>query len=306
MNKNLTGKIDITATLACIGALVFWAVGANFIKYITGYLDLWTQNMLRYIAACLFWLPFLVMSCARNKCRWPLWRITLLPALINIIMQSLCTAAFYYLEPAFIDLAGKSSTLMIICLSLIFFVEERVLLKSRRFWFGAVLSIIGILGVMLNEETLGSPRTLTGMIIILCYALTFALYTICVKTVFRNTDSRIGFSLMSIYTVIGLSALAFLFGHPADCLKIPPFLWFCVIVSGVTSIGLSHVLYYVAIKRIGATIPALTLFATPLLVFAISSITFHERLSLTQCLFGLILLSGSALAIYSQQHLKTE
>jgi drug/metabolite transporter (DMT)-like permease len=308
-DNNLTpqkrGKIDLTATLACLGAITFWAMGPNFIKYLTAHLDAWTQNMLRYLAACVFWLPYLALTYSRGKFSSSVWKKALLPASANIVMQSLWAAAFYYLDPAFMNLLARSSIIMIAAFSLVFFPDERPLIRSPRFWLGAALSVIGIVGVMLAEPDFGSRTTVTGIIITLACAFMWALYTIAIKVSFRQTDSRIGFSIMSIYTVAGLCILALLFGRPADCLEMPPFPWFCVIFSGVTSIALSHVLYYTAIRRIGATIPALTMLATPAFVFAISSVAFHERLTALQIIFGLILLAGSALAIYSQQHLST-
>ena len=80
--------------------------------------------------------------------------------------------------------------------------------------------------------------------------------------------------------------------------------WACVVISGVISIAMGHVLFYIAIKRIGATIPGLALLSTPFIVLAISYIAFGETLSLFQWLFGFVLLAGSALAIWAQQHLK--
>jgi drug/metabolite transporter (DMT)-like permease len=65
-------------------------------------------------------------------------------------------------------------------------------------------------------------------------------------------------------------------------------------------------LYYSAIKRIGATIPSLVLLATPFIVLAASSVIFGERLSGSQIVFGLVLLAGAALAIWTQQHLGTD
>ena len=299
------GKIDLAATFASLGAIIFWAMGPNFIKYLTVHLDAWTQNMLRYLAACLFWLPYLALTHATGKFDRSVWKKALLPAAVNIIMQSLWAAAFYYLDPAFMSLLVKSSVIMIAAFSFIFFPDERPLITSPRFWLAAALSLTGILGFMLAEPDFGSKTTAIGIIITLVCALMWSLYTIAIKVSFKHIDSRIGFSIMSIYTVAGLCILSFLFGQPADCLKMPPFPWFCVVFSGVTSIALSHVLYYTAIKRIGATIPSLTTLATPAFVFAISSIAFNERLTTPQILFGLALLAGSALAIYSQQHLKS-
>ena len=74
-------------------------------------------------------------------------------------------------------------------------------------------------------------------------------------------------------------------------------------ISGIMSISLSHVLYYAVLRRIGATILSLVLLSTPFIVLAISNVFFGEFLNLPQWLFGLVLLAGSALAIWAQQHL---
>ena len=62
-------------------------------------------------------------------------------------------------------------------------------------------------------------------------------------------------------TVIGVSA----------CL-------FAVIVSGIVSIVLSHIIYYVALKRIGAAIPSLILLLIPFTTLAISRVVYGEQL----------------------------
>jgi drug/metabolite transporter (DMT)-like permease len=56
-------------------------------------------------------------------------------------------------------------------------------------------------------------------------------------------------------------------------------------------------------RRIGATIPALVILAQPFIVLTVSYIVFGESLNGLQLLFGLVLLAGSALAIWAQQHL---
>ena len=82
--------------------------------------------------------------------------------------------------------------------------------------------------------------------------------------------------------------------------------WVCVVISGATAIALSHTLYYAAMRRIGATIPALVLLAQPFIVLAISYVVFRESLNVFQLLFGVVLLAGSALAIWAQGHLKRD
>ena len=166
------------------------------------------------------------------------------------------------------------------------------------------LSVIGVIGVLLFKKDFTATQTITGVIIALAASVMWALYTISVKVAFKNIDSRAGFSVISIYTVFGLCVLAFIFGRPQECLHMGSWPWACVIISGVTAIGIGHVLYYVAMKRIGATIPALVVLAQPFIVFAISSVFFGESLDVLQWFFGVALLVGAAFAILAQQYLK--
>ena len=304
MNTENTKKFDITATFACLGTLSFWAVGPIFIKYLTGYIDLWTQNLLRYSVACLFWLPFLLFAIKRKRFETKIWRKALLPAVPNIVMQCLWAAGFYYIGPAFMVLLTKTSILWVAVFSFILFADERALVRSKRFWLGLVLSAIGVVGVMYYKEDFAATKTIIGIIIALATAFAWAVYTISVKIAFKDIASHHGFSVISIYTVAGLFVLALLFGRIGECVTMGSWRWACVVISGVTAISLGHVLYYVAIKRIGATIPALVILSQPLLVLAISNVIFGESLNATQLFFGVALLIGSALAIWAQQHLK--
>jgi drug/metabolite transporter (DMT)-like permease len=300
MNTRNTRKIDIFATLSCIGALACWSLGPIFIKYLTGYIDSWTQNLLRYSVACLFWLPFLLQAVKRKQIEPKLWRMAILPAVANIAMQSLWAAGFYYVGAAFMALISKSSVIWITGFSLVFFADERGLVKSKQFWLGLILSITGVVGVIYHKQDFAASGTVTGVIIAIVCSFMWAVYVLSARIAFRDIDSRSGFAVICIYTVVGLFTLGIIFGKPEECLKMGAGPWAAVLISAVTAIALGHVLYYAAMKRIGATIPALVILAQPFVVFAISSIVFNESLNGLQLLFGLALLAGSALAIWSQ------
>ena len=304
MNTENPKKFDFTATFACLGTLSFWAFGPIFIKYLTGFIDLWTQNLLRYSVGCLFWLPFLLFAIKRKRIDTKIWRKALFPAAANIVMQCFWAGGFYYIGPAFMVLLTKTSILWVTVFSFILFAEERALGRSKRFWLGLALSIIGVVGVMYFKEDFTAAKTVTGIMIALACAFAWAIYTVSVKIAFKNIDSHHSFAVISIYTVAGLSIFALLFGNVGECLTMGVRQWACVVISGVTAISLGHVLYYVAIKRIGATIPALVILSQPFIVLAISNIVFGESLNAIQLFFGVALLIGSALAIWAQQHLK--
>jgi drug/metabolite transporter (DMT)-like permease len=296
-------KIDGAATLECVGALLCWSVGPIFVKYLTGYVDSWTQNAARYAVSCLFWLPFLIFSIKRKRFDNATWRRAIVPGAANVIMQSLYGAAFYYIGPAFMILLSNTSIVWVAGFSLILFADERALSRSKRFWLGMAFSILGAAGVLYFKEDFAAVGTVTGVVITLGQAFMWAVYAISVRISFRETDSRSGFSVISIYTFAGLSVFAMLFGRPGDCVKLGTGQWTAVVISGVLSIALAHALYYAALRRIGTTIPAIVILAQPFIVFAISHIVFGESLSGLQLLFGLVLLTGSALAVWAQQHL---
>jgi len=297
-------KLDITATFFCLGSLTFWSFGPIFIKYLTGYLDSWTQNLLRYSVACLFWLPFLVLSVKTKRLDHRVWRRAIVPAMANILMQSLWAAAFYYIGPAFMVLQTKTNIIWIAGFSLVFFSDERALAKSKSFWIGLLLSVVGLIGVMYHEVELAEARIITGIIVAQAAAFMWGVYTLSVKIAFKDIDSRSGFSVISIYTVAGLAVSALLFGKVETAVQMGTWQWVCVIISGVTAIALAHTLYYAAIRRIGATIPAMVILAQPFIVLAISNIVFEETMNIFQLFFGIVLLLGSAFAIWTQQSLK--
>jgi len=303
MNKR---RFDVAATLACVGTLCCWSLGPIFIKYLSGHVDSWTQNLLRYSVACSFWLPFLAINIKRKQIDAKLWRKALLPAAANIAMQSLWAAGFYYIGAAFMALLSKTSVIWITGFSLLFFADERGLVKSKRFWLGLVLSVTGVIGVIYHKQDFAASGTMTGVVIALVTAFMWAVYTLSVRIAFRDTDSRSGFSVISIYTVAGLFVLAITFGKLEECVTMGARPWAAVVISAVTAIALGHVLYYAAMRRIGATVPALVVLAQPFSVLAISNIVFGESLNGLQLIFGVVLLAGSALSIWAQQHLKQD
>ena len=305
MKKTGSHKFDVTATVICICMLLLW-IGAIYVKYLTDYLDVWTQNALRYLVAALFWLPSLMLSLKKNEVEKRIWKRAIAPAIANVIMQTCFAAAIYYINPAFAVLLTKSSIIWIAGFSLIFFAQERSLLKSKRFWLGMALSVAGVIGVMIFKEDFTTQDTMTGIIFALVAAFLWAVYTIVAKIAFKGISSRCGFSVMSIYSSVGFCILAITLGKPQQCLTLPPKIWGLIVISSISSIALTHVLYYSAMNRIGATIPSLVMLLQPFIVFIFSNIIFGETLNGLQWVFGIVLLVGSAFAIWSQKRLTPE
>jgi drug/metabolite transporter (DMT)-like permease len=300
------GRIDMVATAASIGSLICWSLGPIFIKYLSGSVDSWTQNAVRYATACVCLSPFLIHAIATGSFPVKTWRLAILPSLANIAMQSLWAAGFYYIGPAFMSLLTKASILWVAGFSLIVFPEERPLVRSPRFWLGLLLSIAGMVGVIVFKDDFAARSTLIGIVIALSEAFMWGVYTISVRIAFRDIDPRTSFPVMSLYTAAGLSVCAFLFGNPSQVLALDAKGWGAVLISSVTAIAMGHVFYYTAIRRIGATIPMLIILAQPFVVFGMSNAIFHERFNGVQAIFGGVLLAGSGLSVWAQQHLRAK
>ncbi len=294
----------MAATAASLGALCCWSIGPIFIKQLTGCVDSWTQNALRYTVACLFWLPALLYFMCAGKFDRRTWRLALLPFAVNIGMQSLWAMTFYYISPAFATLLTKTSVLWITAFSLVFFVDERPLAGSRLFWAGLALSVMGLCGVLYFKPDFTAVHTLRGIVIALACAVVWGAYAVAVKIRLKDVDSRCGFAVISLYTTIALWIAAILFGRPDQAASLGVSAWTAVVVSAITAIALGHVFFYTAIKRIGATIPSLVILAQPFMVFSISRVVFHERLTLLQLVFGVLLLIGAGLSVWAQGDLR--
>ena len=305
MNKITPRLFTSLGALACIGTLLCWSSAPLFIKYLTGYLDLWTQNVLRYGAACLFWLPVLLIAAKSGKLPGVVWKRAILPFIPNIVGQCLWAAAFYYIDPGFASLLSMTAFLWVIILSVIFFADERQHLSNRLFRLSIILSLVGLIGVMFFHPAFTHSYTKIGIAIVILYGLIWGFYGIAVKVAFRGIDSRIGFSVVSIYTVVALFILTIFMGQPHKCLEMPFSGWAVVIISGITGIALGHVLYYTSLRRLGATTPSLVQLAQPFIVVVISYFVFSERLSVPQLVFGVVLVAGSALAILAKKDTAT-
>ncbi len=302
-SRPLPRGIDARATLACLGALAGWSLGPIFIKYLTPWVDSWTQNALRYSIACLFLLPLLARAIRNNTLDRRIWKRAIPPSAANIIMQSFWAAAFYYLKPAFMTMLIKTNVLWVATLSLLLFPNERALIRSWRFWAGLAMSMTGVIGVLYFKQDFSAEGTGFGIFLTLTVAVLWAFYAVSARIAFRDIDSGQGFAVVTIYSVIGLWVLDFIFGEVGRIAHIPLTPWLVIIISGIISIAISHSLYYSAMRRIGATIPALIILTQPFLVLAVSYFAFDETLVLKQLLFGGVLLFGSALAICAESDL---
>ncbi len=290
-----------TVGLFCIfGVLICWTMAPIFIKLLTESTDSFTQNFFRYGVSALFWLPYLIVCTVRGKVPRKMWLLAMIPSVFNVCMQSCWSKTMYYLNPGMASLMQRSVIIWVIIMTVIFYPEERSFVKRPSLWVGILLVITGVFGVVYYQPGFGDKVDHRGVIFVLGNAFFWSCYTIAIKKYMQELNAIIGFSLMSLYTSIGLGVLAFSFGEPMKCVEFSGKVWFYLIFSGLLAIALAHVLYVAAIQRIGTTLPVIIMSLMPFLVASASFIVFHENLNGWQCVSGCIIIAGSMIAIVVQ------
>ena len=295
--------IDGRGTLALLGAMGCMIAVPLLLRYLTVHVDVWWQNALRFSVAVLFWLPFLIGRARRGQVDRRVWTLALIPLAGNLGQQILYAATVYYIQPALMSLLLKSSVVWIMVFSMALFPDERALARSPRLWLGLLLCAGGILGVTLFKEGLSTRGTLIGVAMALVSALCWGVYSVTARLAFRDIDSRLAFSVLSLYTTVVLLVLAFVFGDASAIARLSAPALGAIVGSAILGIALGHVFYYTAVKRIGGTISSLVGLAGPFLVLAVSYLAFGETLNARQWVSGLVLVVGAAVALLSQKHL---
>jgi drug/metabolite transporter (DMT)-like permease len=291
------------ATLALIGAVLAWSLVPLFLKYFTGYIDSWTANGIRYPVSALFYLPLLIWLWKNGRIHRNLWKLALIPALINIAGQILWALAPYYLNPGLIGFLIRTSTLWGVLGSLLLFPDERGLIRSPLFWSGLTLTLGGFTAMTLGGGSLHTPASLLGIVIVLTCSLFWAGYHLSVRHYLSRISSPTAFAMVACITSACLLGFMFSMGEPRQALDLPASVLLMVIFSGIIGIAVSHVLFYYALKRLGVAISSIVNLGSAFLTALLSYFIFNERLSLVQWIGGIVIFMGGFSAVLAQRYL---
>lgn len=292
------------ALLCLAGATLCW----GSVPVMLGYLaepglvpDGYTANAVRYPISALAYLPWLLKG-LRDRNLGRFWLTALIPSGINIAGQTLWGLAPYYLPPGQFAFLFRLSALFGILGAFWLFRDERRLARNPLFWVGAVLAFAGFSGMVVLILGSGHQIRFAGIVIIFLCSLCYGAYGVSVRYVMGNLDPLVVFAVICAYTSIPLLAMAPL-GDPASLFQLKPVPMVILIVSGLLGVAVAHGLYYIAVQRLGVAVTSLTLTATPFVSIVGSAIWLGERFTPGLWLAGAVLVAGTSVAVWSQQHL---
>jgi drug/metabolite transporter (DMT)-like permease len=298
---------------------MIWSLPTLFQFYLLPYYDVWAQNFYRYLVACIAIAPFVFYQVRSGgpEINSHAVAICLLPCIPNVIHQVAQVQALLYMGPGVYAIFTRTSVIFTALLALIFFPEERHIIRQWQFQSGTLLGLIGAFGVMwfqpgmfaaANPSGGGQDRhiALPGLAIAFTATFCWALYGVLVKRPSAELGSIRSFGIISFITSALLLPLTIAFGKIATPLHVGGSVNWILILSAVTCITLAHVLYYVAIQEIGVALAQTLQLLCPLGAVALSAWIFHERLTSAQLISAVVLLAGAFLAMRVKPAATTE
>lgn len=278
---------------------MLWATPSLFQFYLNRYYDPFAQNFYRYSVACLAILPLALYRFRREGPRlgWGIFGVCLPPALPNVVHQITQVLSLNYMGPGVYSIFIRSSVIITALLALIFFPEERWIIRQWQFQLGTLLGLVGAVGVFwFQPRWHGSGVSLVGLGIAFTASICWALYGVLVKRPSAQLGTIRSFSVISFLTSLMLLPLTLVFGKIATPLQVSAQVNWILIASAILCISLAHVLYYVAIRELGVALSQTLQLLSPLGALLLSAWIFHERLTSAQLGCAGILLFGAFLA----------
>jgi drug/metabolite transporter (DMT)-like permease len=275
-----------------------------FLKYFTPYLDAWTVNGFRYITVFIIMLPLVIKFIRSGKYSAYMWKIALIPAAFNFFQQILWAWAPYFIDPGLIGFLIKSTVIWSISGSFILFADERYLMRSKMFWSGLFIAVAGFVGLSYYGNNISLSGTFLGVLFVLGSSILMSLYGLAVKKYFNETNAIVSFSLIALYTAVGIISLMFVFGNPMQALNVPLNIMLIIALSAFIGINMAHILFYVSLKHLGVTISYSVSFFSAFFTAILSFYIFDEKLSLFQWISGSLIIAGGMITILSKKNRK--
>jgi len=268
--------------------------------YLNRFYDPYAQNFYRYSIACLAVIPFAFHPFGRRAS--PLDHRLLLAcfivALPNVVHQLTQVMALFYMGPGVYAIFMHSTVIMTAILALVFFPEERWIIRQWQFQLGTILGLLGAIGVLWFQPGWHAGHVpLHGLAIAFAAALCWALYGVLVKRPSAELGSVRSFGVISLMTSLLLLPLTLLFGNIATPFHVTAHVNLILVISAVICISIAHVLYYVAIHELGVALSQTLQLLCPLFALGLSIWIFGERLTAPQVWSAAILLLGAFLAM---------
>ena len=287
-------RFGLTAVdLGLLGIPVVWGVNYAVIKAALLEFQPMAFNGVRFaLATVTIGLLLRHRGASLRMPRKGLWRLALLGVLGNAVYQLLFIEGIARTSAANASLIMASSPMLVALLATALG-RERL---RRRGWLGVVLAVAGLTLVLSVQELDGFTRVgLSGDLLVLAAAITWALYTVLASNVMARTSSLSA----TLVTFLSGTPVLLLMAVPSlasqDWRRIGAMGWLGVAFSGIVAIGLGYLAWNTGLGAVGSTRTVVYSNLTPVVAAALAWATLGERWTFSQVAGAAVVLVGIAL-----------
>lgn len=295
-------------SLFVVFTLLSWASVPLFLRYFVDYIDPWTANGWRYAFSAMLWAPFLVAALYRGTLPPHIWKLALVPSLINCLGQVPFAMAHYQIGPGLVAFLIRFQIIFVTLGAYFLFPSERGVLRSPLFWIGLFL----VLGGSIGTATLGGKALTTeeikGVAMGIVAGVIFGCYPLAVRYYMRGIPSILSFAVICQYSALAMLVIMPFYAedYGAAPLHLPAGRFWMLVVSALVGIALGHVCYYASIARLGVSISAGVTLMAPFLTAVASQYLFGELLTKGQWVAGVLATIGAGMILGTQRRYRPE
>jgi len=277
--------------------IVFWAFTPVAISYVSNTFSLVFQIWIRYISAALFlWILIISNPSLRQQLKkvvqnpfFYLWRLTL-TAVFTICFQLLFTLCFSLIAPAFGVLLYQSQVLFSLLLGVLFFKDERVLLRKPITILSMLGAILGAVIVILFKAEGVTFTVSIGILMAVGAAISWSFVGVSLKKGKPLEVSPI-ITVSLVFSMVILLITPAVFIFDSWLLEAPKLdHWLILISSGLLGIAGGQGIYYYLLPKLGLITTSSVQLLVPFITGIFSYLMFRESITIPQIFGGSILL----------------
>lgn len=290
MKLNLPARIPFT-DLTLFTVAVIWALNFSVVKASLSEVDIYSFNSVRFIlAASLIWAIIFWKRAWFTVPRADWLSLLAIGLIGNVLYQWLFIVGIDLTFSANAAVMLGTIPIWIAIFSHLFTEEKMTRLKA----VGVLLAFAGVAAIVsggANPLSLASD-TFRGDLIIVCAAITWAVFTIRSKQ-FLKRYSALQFSgMMTLIGAVLLTGLSFYSSESTNWDSVSTAAWGGMIYSGALSIGMAYLIWNNGIVNVGPVKTSVYQNLVPVLGLVFGIVLLNESLSLLQYAGSAIVVMG--------------
>ncbi len=301
---NAPGRQIALAYAGLAVAVVSWGFSPVFIRFLSAPYDPFTQAFVRYGSATAALLILSAWLYPRDFERaWRHGGPLLALAVVLVAYQYTWTAGCSGANPTVAQLISKISLVLVILFSFAIFRDERSVIRSKEYLLGTVLCLIGVAFVLTRDPGRLLPAVDVYTLLLWLSALCWAVYAVWARHVSLNIHPVPMFTVLAVFSTIGLGGLALVFGEPSSLFEAGAYNTGIAVLSGLLPIAVAHPAFHYAQRNLGSAYCNSLELLNPLITYVVAVLVWpEERLIPTQWLGGGILLVGAFMVLQARRH----